>query len=99
MKRKGLEGLVVGMGVGMYTNFGFTFELLCYNFQLNFSLTSPSIDPRKATMLTSKQRALNVLSKTPLVVQTSIFFWTMYISTGKYMAKGQKLKVPSTPST
>ena len=69
------------------------------NLYSNLALTSPSIDPTNATILTRKQTTLKPRSKMPFVVQTFIFFWTIYISTGKYIDKGQKPKAPNTPKT
>jgi hypothetical protein len=67
--------------------------------QLNLALISPSSEPIKPTTVTRKQIKLNVLRRIHFFVQAPIFFCTKYISTGKYMVKGQKFKAPNSPKT
>lgn len=74
-------------------------NMICGFLQPNLALISPSIDPIKPAMVINKQMMLNVLSTIHFLVQGLIFFCTKYISTGKYMANGQKLKAPNTPNT
>lgn len=66
-------------------------------YQLVLARMSPSIDPIKATTVTSKQTMLKVWRTTHFLVQVPIFFCTKYISTGKYIAKGQRFNAPNTP--
>lgn len=67
--------------------------------QLNLALISPSSEPIKPRTVIRKQTKLNVLRTIHFFVQAPIFFCTKYISTGKYMVKGQKFKAPNSPKT
>jgi len=57
----------------------------------------PSNDPINPIIVTRKQAKLNILRTIHFLVQAPIFFCTKYISTGKYIASGQKFMPPSTP--
>ena len=67
--------------------------------QLSLALISPSSDPIQPTTVTRKQTKLNVLSTIHFFVQAPTFFCTKYISTGKYIVKGQKVTAPNSPKT
>ena len=67
--------------------------------QLSLALISPSSDPIQPTTVTRKQTKLNVPSTIHLFVQAPTFFCTKYISTGKYIVKGQKVTAPNSPKT
>jgi len=67
------------------------------SFQLNFSFTMPTIDPTKPTTLTRKHTKLNMLRTIHFLLQVATLCCTKYISTGKYMDNGQKIKAPNSP--
>jgi len=59
----------------------------------------PSNDPINPTIVTRKQTKLKILRTIHLLVQAPILFCTKYISTGKYIANGQKFMAPNNPRT
>ena len=59
----------------------------------------PSMDPQAAANETKKETTLKVCRSIHLLEKGLIFFWTMYISIGKYTVKGQNPTVPRIPTT
>ena len=67
-----------------------------YDFQ---SWIMPSMDPQEVANETKKETTLKVCRSIHLLKKALIFFWTMYISTGKYIVKGQNPTAPKIPTT
>ena len=83
---------------GHYISFPHSFRITVMP-PLSLTLTSPPSDLIKPTTVTRKQTKLNVPSTIHFLVQAPILFCTKYISTGKYMVKGQNFKAPNSPKT
>lgn len=56
-------------------------------------------EPAAAAMVMMRQARLRICRQTHLVLHLGIFFWAMYISTGKYTVSGQNASAPRSPTT
>lgn len=60
---------------------------------------SPATDPDKANIVTTKQTYEKVFRATHKPVHAWMFLCIKYISTGKYIDNGQKIRAPRIPNT